>query len=431
MANIEFLKSLQAVRDRSQLVLAAAKLGELSHFDYNAACMPDVAEFVTEVITRDFGPDKFDTIPPHGRWQHFDIGDVPRINRLIEHWQLEGCDKLEVTRRLIDLFFVSVLLDAGAGDIWSFTEPNTGNTYGRSEGIAVASLYMFTSGAFSSRKKETPASVDGNGLVTLTIDTFRTNFQITAENPILGHSARVSLLNNFGSSLLKLPTFFGESGRPGRLVDYLIQQREGSEPLNFDILWSVLQQVLLPTWPKNRTRIRDVPIGDAWPLQVLAKRNAKEGQQDGTLDIQPFHKLTQWLAYSLTVPFTRVLGLEWKNTELGTGLPEYRNGGLFVDLGVLRLKEEVLRQGLEYSKEELPCFGASSDVVVEWRAMTVALLDELYKLVGEHFAGQGVKLTMAQMLEAGTWKGGRELAAKLRCQTRSSPILIEGDGTLF
>ena len=44
---------------------------------------------------------------------------------------------------------MSVLLDAGAGDVWTFQEPATGKAYGRSEGIAVASLYMFTAGVFS------------------------------------------------------------------------------------------------------------------------------------------------------------------------------------------------------------------------------------------------------------------------------------------
>jgi hypothetical protein len=50
---------------------------------------------------------------------------------------------------LIDLFVVSVLLDAGAGDKWKYEEPGSGNIYTRSEGIAVASLYMFLEGAFS------------------------------------------------------------------------------------------------------------------------------------------------------------------------------------------------------------------------------------------------------------------------------------------
>jgi len=69
---------------------------------------------------------------------------------LLKSWKESGYSAKECTRRLIDLFFVSVLLDAGAGDTWVFTEPGTGEEYGRSEGLAVASLYMFKESAFSS-----------------------------------------------------------------------------------------------------------------------------------------------------------------------------------------------------------------------------------------------------------------------------------------
>jgi hypothetical protein len=131
------------------------------------------------------------------------------------------------------------------------------------------------------------------------------------------------------------------------------------------------------------------------------------------------------------VPFVRLLGYTWTNAELGTGLPEYRNGGLFYDLGVLSLKEEILEDGKKASGEELPAYDAASDVIVEWRAMTVALLDELHSIIGTTFAKEGVTLTMAQMLEAGSWKSGRELAAKHRPDTKSSPILVIGDGTLY
>ncbi|KAJ5948470.1 hypothetical protein N7454_001777 [Penicillium verhagenii] len=426
MADIEYLKSLQAVRERASLVLKAAEQDELTHFSYHLDKMGEVAEYVTGIIVRDFAED-FDTIPPHGRWQHFDIGGVPRVDQLIKSWQEGGYDKIEITRRLIDLFFVAVLLDAGAGDVWKFTEPGTGVAYGRSEGIAVAALYMFKAGSFTSGgDKEV---VDGQGLATLDIDTFRKYFQITAENEIIGDVSRVSLLNSVGKSFLSLPEIFGESGRPGKLVDYLLAQQDGNE-LEYEVLWNVLQKTLLPAWPKNRTQVEGVPIGDAWPLEVLAKLN-KGQSESSTAHIQPFHKLTQWLAYSLSVPFIRVLGLEWKNLSLGTGLPEYRNGGLFVDMGVLQLKETVLAQGRANSQQETPSFDATSDVIVEWRAMTVALLDKLFETIRDQFAQNGVKLNMAQMLEAGTWKGGRELAAKYRPETKSSPIVIQGDGTLF
>jgi hypothetical protein len=100
-------------------------------------------------------------------------------------------------------------------------------------------------------------------------------------------------------------------------------------------------------------------------------------------------------------------------------------------MGVLVLREEALVRGLRASTDGsgLPMFGAGDDVVVEWRAMTLVLVDKLYKLVLERM--RGVQLSMAQLLEAGTWKAGREIAKERRPQTKSSPIIIESDGTVF
>ena len=86
------------------------------------------------------------------------------MDDLIRQWKLKGLNRLETTRRLIDLFFVAVLLDAGAGDIWKFAEPGTDQAYGRSEGIAVASLYMFKRGAFSNNDGSDAEFVDGQFL---------------------------------------------------------------------------------------------------------------------------------------------------------------------------------------------------------------------------------------------------------------------------
>lgn len=163
-SEVAYLLSLEAVRQRAQTVLRAAEAGRLNNFNYDAHRMPEAADFVVSTIQRDFGPDRFNEIPPHGRWQHFDVGGVARIAPLLEKWTTtttaQRIDKLEATRRLIDLFIVSVLLDAGAGDIWTFTEPETGEVYNRSEGIAVASLYMVLSGAFNSSGSSEPL-VDG------------------------------------------------------------------------------------------------------------------------------------------------------------------------------------------------------------------------------------------------------------------------------
>jgi hypothetical protein len=83
---------------------------------------------------------------------------------MIDLWKGADVDEKEITRRLIDLFFVSVLLDAGAGDDWRFIEPETDRKYERSEGIAVASLYMFSAGDFADPNAGVGTSVDGTYL---------------------------------------------------------------------------------------------------------------------------------------------------------------------------------------------------------------------------------------------------------------------------
>jgi len=87
----------------------------------------------------------------------------------------------------------------------------------------------------------------------------------------------------------------------------------------------------------------------------------------------PLHKLSQWLTYSLVEPLEES-GLTISDLDRLTGLAEYRNGGLFVDLEVLVPRHPAV-SAVVHSPE--------SEVVVEWRALTVALLDSLAPLVAE------------------------------------------------
>lgn len=142
----------------------------------------------------------------------------------------------------------------------------------------------------------------------------------------------------------------------------------------------------------------------------------------GWESILPFHKLTQWLAYSVMQPMQSLLKMHFAGTELLTGLPEYRNGGLFVDMGLLTLKKDDTERGLQnYSDycrrtgskgiEVAPMFEPSDDVIVEWRGVTIGLLDQLCvevnRALKRELAGQ--ELTLAQLLEAGSWKVCTEL----------------------
>jgi hypothetical protein len=115
-------------------------------------------------------------------------------------------------------------------------------------------------------------------------------------------------------------------------------------------------------------------------------------------------------------PMTKLLNVHFAGAHLLTGLPEYRNGGLLVDIGLLTLKPDDVKRGLaqyqrnaqlkgQPSMEVVPLFTADDDVIVEWRAVTVGFLDELLSEVNLILCLTGQnKLSLAQMLEAGSWK---------------------------
>lgn len=122
----------------------------------------------------------------------------------------------ERTRRLVDLFMVSVLLDAGAGTKWSYKSKESGRMYKRSEGLAVATLEMFKAGAFSSNPDE-PCQVDSAGLKRVNAQYLAKGLQVTEQNPLAGLEGRASLLVKLGDALQN-QDIFGIEARPGYLL---------------------------------------------------------------------------------------------------------------------------------------------------------------------------------------------------------------------
>ena len=123
----------------------------------------------------------------------------------------------------------------------------------------------------------------------------------------------------------------------------------------------------------------------------------------------PFHKLSQWLTYSLLEPL-QWAGVRVDGLDALTGLPEYRNGGLLIDAGVLRAARPRGRSAAHRSRVD--------ELVVEWRALTVALLDELAPLVRERLGADAEQLPLACVLEGGTWAAGRRIAARSAAAAR-------------
>jgi hypothetical protein len=156
-----------------------------------------------------------------------------------------------------------------------------------------------------------------------------------------------------------------------------------------------------------------VNLGDTWEHPLATA-------EDATAGLVPFHKLSQWLSYSLIEP------LEWAGVAVTdvdglTGLPEYRNGGLFLDTGVLRLRDPA---------DAARPHEVGSRLVVEWRALTVALLDRIAPLVRDRLGLDAGALPLAKVLEGGTWATGRRLAAEKRAGG-APPLTVISDGTVF
>jgi hypothetical protein len=441
---IAYLRSPLAIRARCEAIFEAGLAGSLGHFAIDLGALPAVVDKVVEV-TRAAYPDL--QIPVHGRINHFRAGGVDRVAeldaRLTTTADLAGDDDADRDARArawIDLIVVSVLLDAGAGDAWRYVEPGTGCALARSEGLAVASLRAFEAGVFSSDLAR-PLSADAAGLAALDPERLAAAFQVGPDNPLVGFAGRVELLRALGAAIAAAPAIF-PGGRPGGLLDHLdaslaalptaggiherSEEREGGDlaglaggaggnaPRGIEAaaLLRALLDGLAPIWP-GRIELGGVNLGDVW-------RHPAAGGSGPSAGLVPFHKLSQWLAYSLFEPLERT-GRQIAQPGALTGLPEYRNGGLFIDLGVLVPRRDDIRAAVHAPGDEL---------VVEWRALTVALLDRVAEAVRLRLGKTPAELPLARVLEGGTWAAGRAVARERR-PGGGPPLHIRSDGTVF
>lgn len=405
-AAVAELRTSRAVRERCREILEVCELGALEHFELDASRLDLAARYVVETIRQNY-PGL--NIPYHSRWRHFAAGHVDRTAVLDA--KLAGASAAERARAHIDLVVTSVLLDAGAGADWRYTEPDTGGTYARSEGLAVASFHLFVSGALSSRRTAR-LNADAGGLESLDRETLARAFQVGSDNPLTGLNGRVGLLNALGRVLRDKPEFFGQTlPRVGNLYDYFAENAPDGTIAARDILIAVLR-AFAPIWP-GRLTLGGENLGDVWCHAAIHR-------DDPTSGLLPLHKLSQWLSYSLVEPL-EASGLRVVDLDELTGLAEYRNGGLFIDLEVLAPRDAGALQ------EE---HAVGSGLVVEWRALTVALLDRLAPLVRALLGKDDESLPLARILEGGTWSAGRRIAAERR-SGGEPPVRVVSDGTVF
>ena len=471
------LRESATIRARCAAVTRAVEQGRSGHFKLDRSALPALAQRVA-ALTRERFPDL--KIPYHSRWRHFEAGGVDRKGELDA--LLAGRTPAEVARARIDLTVVSVLLDAGAGPQWRYTErpeldalalpvhrqkgedllamlgaatgggkmkaagedaPEAGAdtatpagtveqgtptgqvgqperaSFTRSEGLGVASFRAFAAGVFSSDPAD-PLRVDALALKRLDAAALRAVFQARPSNPLVGLEGRAALLARLGEVLQAQAQAEGGEARPSRLYDQLTEHGRRTELTAGEILRTLVTGYA-PIWTSGN-RVLGLPAGDVWPHLWAGAQTTADGLQPdrATGGWVPFHKLSQWLTYSLLEPFewagVRVTGL-----DALTGLPEYRNGGLLLDAGVI-----VPRDARDLAKTWKP----GSEFVIEWRALTITLLDELAVLVRQELGVSAEQMPLACILEGGTWAAGRQIARERR-EGGAPPVQIDSDGTVF
>ena len=398
------LLNAAAARQRCGMVFEAGRNDALPHFRLRLERLPACADFVLDTMRAAY-PSL--AIPYHSRWRHFAVGGLDRWAKLASRTAADAREQLRVQ---FELAITSVLLDAGAGPSWCYREAG-GGEYARSEGLAVASLHLFASGAFSSAA-HAPLRADAEGLAAFTEDKLAAAFQVDAANRLEGLAGRAALMRRLGEAVRTQPSFFGaERPRLGALADRLIAlSREGVLPAT-----TILETLLIalgPIWP-GRITLAGLVLGDVW-------RHSMVRTDDATDQLLPLHKLSQWLSYSLVEPLEQA-GIRVSSLDGLTGLAEYRNGGLFIDSGVIEARDpQLLRQALP----------ADTEAVVEWRALTVILLDEIAKPIQAKLGLDAASLPLAKVLEGGTWAAGRRIAREKRANG-TPPLNIISDGTVF
>lgn len=395
---LALLRDPATIRLRCAAITQAVTDGRSGLFHVDRARLDDAAERVAALTLQ-----RFPTlaIPFHSRWRHFEAGGVDRKAELDA--ALADRTPAERARAMFDLVVVSVLLDAGAGGSWRYTEGE--RAFQRSEGLGVASFRAFMNGVFAVDSLD-PYRADAGALSRIDGAALRQVFQVSGSNPMVGLEGRAGLLARLGSAV----------ARPSVVYDRLVEGGR-TQVSAAQVLGEVLR-AFSPIWTSG-SNVKGQPAGDVWPHRFAG--DAVPGGRDFTsAGWVPFHKLSQWLTYSLLEPL-QWSGITVTGLDALTGLPEYRNGGLLLDSGVIAVRDARLLTRTWKPADEF---------IIEWRALTITLLDELAERVRAKLGKTAAELPLACILEGGTWAAGRQIAAERRAGG-SPPLQIDSDGTVF
>ncbi len=440
------------IRQRCAALTQAVADGRSGHFKLDRSRLDDAAQLIVASLKRQFPAGE---IPLHSRWRQFQAGGIDRVAELDA--LLAGRTPADQARVRFDLTVVSVLLDAEAGSAWRYRErpgvvealalpgqqhgadkllalldqaaagaspavaaeapppsvaEQPGPTFTHAEGLAVASFRAFVGGAFSASPAD-PLRADAAALKLVDSAALRLLMQSSAGNPLPGLEGRAGLLSRLGATLMSEAGRDGLPARPALLFDRLSEGGTRSEMPAAELL-QMLMMTLAPVWQSGNV-VKGVPAGDAWRHHFAGAT----GGDPATAGWVPFHQLGQWLAYSLVEPL-RLAGIQVTGLDALTGGPGLDVGGLLLDIGVINPRHE---------RDLARRWKAGDEWLIEWRALTVTLQDELAQRVRAQMGLSAAQLPLAAVL-TGAVAAGRELAAEKR-RGGTAALQMDSEGGLF
>lgn len=399
---VAYLRGTRAIRERCAELYQQGLAGTLDHFHVRPERLDGIVSFV-KIDTLSNYPDL--QVPHHSRWRHFNGGEIDRATAISD--LLKELNPRERCRAKVELSLLSALLDVDPGNRWTFRDVDTSMRNKGSEGLALAAVYGFWEGAFGD-----PLSATSTRLKEFSSDDLARTFQLSSDNQIVRPDARHAILNSLGRIIeTRRELFKGSPGRLGGILESVLAAGDG-KGVDASAILAVLLDAFADLWGSG-VKIAGRQMGDVW-------KHSKVGGAGDTRGIVPIHRVAQWMVYSLVEPLAD-FGITVRKVEELTGLADYSNGGLFLDGGVLTPKDPSALGAIH---------SVSSEFVVEWRALTVALLDETAKRLPAALGKGSNEFPLSKVLQGGTWSAGRKFAAGRRSDG-TPPIKVESDGTIF
>lgn len=406
--NHEYLSPI-FTRVRSKELTQLVLKNQSKFFTLDSSKKEEALEFLEKVILSRFQKDK---IAKHGRRQHLSSKNRNYFEKVENICQKAGCT-FAVENKL-ELLLLSCFLDAGAGQNWKYNDSYFNCQLVGSEALAAASTDLYLKLISDNLISKKNISLTSDALKNMKFDEFSKSFQHDeSNNALLGAKGRYDSLTQLGSCLELHPSIFVTSHKPElKNIYHFFQSIVEHKSLNLEEVFKTIVFIFHDFFTSD-TKINEINLCDSRihsnliSLPLVGKKI-------------PFFKLIQWMVYSID-DFFNSQGIPTINEEFLSGLAEYRNGGFFMDTNIINLKSKNLSH---------QSYSIDSELVTEWRALTITLLDEFLE---ELKIKRGYNhLNMSKLLEGGTWIAGRKLARENRPDSPySPPIKIITDGKFF